>query len=176
MAVRIVQSIRSFRILALALVFVCASTYFLFPLNLDVEIKRHLDRVFSDGSISSVATPSDNGPSQSLPPPSITIIAIWNPRTNAPPQAYLPNFFASVQENPKIHLLFVVFDKFHYGCDKRISPVAKNIQEICFDAEAYWGLHLDFLCQHWGCTAQDKIPLLQTLLRRSNDDTVRSVT
>jgi hypothetical protein len=175
MVVRIVQS---FRILALALLFIYTSTYFLFPLHLDIDIKRHPDRLSSGGD---ALTPSDSdlaahlsSPSQSPPPPNITIIAIWNPKIDVPPHAYLPNFFASVQTNPQIHLLFVVFDKFHYGCDKRISPVAKNIQEICFDTETYWRLHLDFLCQRWDCTAKDKIPLFQMLLRRSNGDIVRA--
>ena len=47
------------------------------------------------------------------PPPKITIIAIWNPGNK--PSSYLPNFFASVQANPSINLLFIVVDKHNVG-------------------------------------------------------------
>lgn len=172
------RSPRSLRIFALALFFICSSTYVLFhPSVFDFDVKARLHRVSLGGAGGGAHASSDNNiatPSSPPPPPNITIIAIWNPKTDAPPQPYLPNFFASVRANPKVHLLFVVFDKFNYGCDRRISPDEKNIQEICFDTESYWRLHRDFLCQYWGCTAQDGIPLLQTLIRRSNNDHVCS--
>ena len=149
---------RSFRFLALALFIICTSTYSLFHPNFDAGLNDQLRGLSLGGPSGTLASHSPS-PFQSRAPPNITIIAIWNPKTDSPPHPYLPNFFASVRANPTVHLLFIVFDKFHYGCAKRISPVEKNIQEICFDTDTYWSLHADFLCEHWGCTAQDKIPL-----------------
>jgi len=163
---------RSFRILALALFFICGSTFLLFHPNFEFGINDQLRRLSLGGANFSLHSSSSF---QSSSPPSITIIAIWNPKSSEPPPHYLPNFFASVRANPKVHLLFVVFDKFYFGCDKRISPVEKNIREICFDTETYWRLHVDFLCEHWGCADRDKSPLLQTLARRGNNDAVRVV-
>jgi len=160
---------RSIRVLALALFIICTSTYSLFHPNFDAGLNGQLRGLSLGGASGGTLA------SHSRAPPNITIIAIWNPKTNSPPQPYLPNFFASVRANPTVHLLFIVFDKFQYGCDKRISPVEQNIQEICFDTDTYWRLHMDFLCERWGCADQDKIPLLQTLLARSNDDWVRAV-
>jgi len=162
---------RSIRVLALALFIIFTSFYSLFHPDFGASLNGSS---WGGASSRTLASHSPN-PFLSRAPPNITIIAIWNPKTDSPPHPYLPNFFASVRANPKVHLLFIVFDKFHYGCDKRISPVQENIQEICFDADTYWRLHMDFLCERWGCTAQDKIPLLQTLLARSNNDVVRAV-
>jgi hypothetical protein len=167
---------RSFRVLVLAsILFICTSTYFVFyRTNFGLGTNGRLSMPFG-GASGGMPTPSNNNlglhSSSQSRPPNITIIAIWNPGR---PQPYLPNFFASVRANPQIHLLFVVLDKIHYGCGKRISPVEENIHEICFDTETYWRLHMDFLCEHWECTDQNKIPLLQTLVRRGNDDWVRT--
>jgi len=170
---------RSPRVLVLAILFICTSTYFLSNhTNFDLDINGRL-RCLSmplAGASGGTHTSSNNNnlglhSSSQSRPPNITIIAIWIPARR--PQPYLPNFFASVRANPKIHLLFVVLDKHRSGCDKRISPVEKNIHQICFDTETYWRLHMEFLCEHWGCTDQNKMPLLQTLVRRSNGDWVR---
>jgi hypothetical protein len=172
------RSARSLQIIALAVFAVCSLTYLTFP-GLDIKrFKIQTDRASPDGFSNVPFASSNKSPTTALsrlahPPPNITIIAVWNPKTSARPQAYLPNFFASIQANPKIHLLFVVFDKFQYGCDKPIAPVAKNIREICFSTENYWKVHVDYLCQRWGCTDEDEIALLETLLRRSNGDHVR---
>lgn len=108
------------------------------------------------------------------PPPNITIIAIWNPKANSPPQPYLPNFFASVEANaPSVDLLFIVFDKHNYGCDKRISPPGmSNVQEVCFETHEYWSLHVDYLCRYWKCSKEEEAKLLEVLLERSDDDFV----
>lgn len=110
-------------------------------------------------------------------PPNITLIAIWNPRTNSPPQPYLSNFFASVQGNaPLVNLLFVIFDKHDYGCDKRITPSdMTNVKEICFDPREYWQLHVDYLCRYWKCSKEEETKLLEVLIERGEDDFVRFV-
>ena len=146
--------------------------------SIAIKLNTQTGRILRDSRSSVALTPPNNNltttPSLSARPPNITIIAIWNPKTNARPQAYLPNYFASIRANPKIHLLFVVFDKFQYGCDKPIAPIAENIKEICFDIEGYWRLHAEFLCQRWGCLPEEEEVLLQTLIRRSDGDWVSS--
>ncbi|KAF8320047.1 hypothetical protein DL93DRAFT_2094499 [Clavulina sp. PMI_390] len=109
-------------------------------------------------------------------PPLITIIAIWSPRPGSPPQAYLPNFFASVEANaPNVNMLFVIYDKDGYGCDKQVSPAnAKNIKEICFDITSYWKLHRDYLCGYWKCTKEQESQVLDAMLDRRHGDRVHS--
>jgi len=170
------RSTRSFHITALGILIMLCSLTFLTS-SLDIKLSTQTSRVLRDrGSSLDLTPPNNNLTTPSLPtrPPNITIIAIWNPKTGARPQAYLPNYFASIRANPKIHLLFVVFDKFQYGCEKPIAPVAENIKEICFDTESYWRLHADYLCQHWGCVAEEEEVLLKTLIRRSGGDFVSS--
>ncbi|KAF8320046.1 hypothetical protein DL93DRAFT_2153074 [Clavulina sp. PMI_390] len=118
---------------------------------------------------STISSPTDS-------PPIITLIAIWNPKADSPPQPYLPNFFASVEANaPHVNLLFVVFDRFEHGCDKRISPPGlKNVNEICFNTADYWALHKDFLCRHWKCTEEQEQVLLKMLIQRTPDDYLNS--
>ena len=105
------------------------------------------------------------------PPPKITIIAIWNPGNK--PSSYLPNFFASVQANPSINLLFIVVDKHNVGrCHEPVPEGASNINQVCFTVDEYWNLHIDFLCNHWGCKGDDRAVIMAKLLERYPQDHV----
>ncbi|KAF8333036.1 uncharacterized protein EI90DRAFT_3153808 [Cantharellus anzutake] len=112
-----------------------------------------------------------------IPPPRITIIAIW--ATTNEPRSYLPNFFASVAENPSIDLLFVKFDKYGVGCGLSLVPPSiehTNIRQLCFRYQEYWDLHRDFLCdkRRWNCTLEERDTLGEALYKRGKIDWVNS--
>ncbi|KAF4593083.1 hypothetical protein EYR38_008793 [Pleurotus pulmonarius] len=104
----------------------------------------------------------------------ITIIAIWNPKTNNPKDPiYLPNFFASVAANPSIELLFIKYDKYEVGCQPPFAPDLPNVKEICLATDEYWKLHAKFLCDYWrGCTDEEHANVLKKLHERADKDYV----
>lgn len=57
--------------------------------------------------------------------PKITIIAIWDSRSDETP-IYLPYFFYSVKANPEVDLLFIQVDKLNAGC--KTYSKARNVQ------------------------------------------------
>ncbi|KAF7430761.1 hypothetical protein PC9H_006472 [Pleurotus ostreatus] len=104
--------------------------------------------------------------------PKITIIAIWNPKTNNPKDPiYLPNFFASVAANPSIELLFIKYDKYEVGCQTPFAPDLPNVKEICLATDEYWKLHAKFLCDYWrGCSDEEHANVLKKLYERAGKD------
>lgn len=169
------------RFLSVFAVVVCGFTYWHFSPGLPLHIPAD-DCLVDDlcyPSPPAIADVSTSGKTfhsgLTSSPPNITIIAIWNPHPEKPSPAYFPNFFASVEGNaPYVNLLFIVFDRLHNGCDKRLSPVTPNIHEICLDTRSYWALHVDYLCGHWKCSSEEEGQLLELLIERSDDDFVRT--
>lgn len=166
------RSARAVSCFALVLTF----TVTLWMFGADLELKEMYEKnsplSYFDDSLPLVDLKHTPAPAPPPPPPNITIIAIWNPNPEKKPQKYLPNFFASFSNQPNIHLLFIIADRYNAGCATRISPQAPNIEEVCFDMESYWALHVDFLCKHWTCTEEDKPKLLEVLLDRGREDFV----
>jgi hypothetical protein len=90
-------------------------------------------------------------------PPKITIIAIWVGRDGE--RNYLKYFFESVEANPNINLLFVNVLRDEDGCQHRSN--ASNIQMLCLKEPEYYQLHVDFLCNKWNCSEEQKNTLFE---------------
>jgi len=126
--------------------------------------------VFGDHTVVSQLAESTKqvfGGSASASPQKITVILIWQERGEAPP-AYAPYFFQSVEANPDVNLLLINVDKEGKGCTNFSN--ATNVQEVCLSEAEYHQLHVDFLCERWQCTEEDRKNLLNELVKRAAGD------
>ncbi|KAL5507443.1 hypothetical protein ACEPAH_6899 [Sanghuangporus vaninii] len=99
-------------------------------------------------------------------PPKITLIAVWS--ILGPSPIYLPYFFQSVEANEQIDLLFVQLDLQGKGCHSFSS--APNVRELCLSEDQYYHLHVNFLCQRWKCSEDEKRMLFEMIKKNGEND------
>jgi hypothetical protein len=108
------------------------------------------------------------------PAPRIQLIIIWNDRGGHKKPIYLPSFFASVAANPVLDMLFVRYDgdNITQGCGSPLAPGLANVRELCYGLDEFWEIHVDFLCERWGCNEAQRGLTRELLLDRRNSDWV----
>lgn len=118
----------------------------------------------------------DGAPDLSTPAPRITFIVIWSPRLDTT-DPYLPNFFASIGANPSIELLLIKIDKYGLkdgGCELPRASGISNVREVCLGMEEYLDLHVQYLCDVWSCSEDEKEDVGKLVEERAEGDRYNS--